>query len=139
MARSPQSDKTARSAAEVIADPATSFGGLLERADQLLRLERAVRAMLDPDLAPRFRVANLRQNRLILLAPTAAWATRLRMAAPQLLGSLRRSGHAGIETIDVRVGPMPPDPPEPPGARPLSAAARQALDLMARLGTESED
>lgn len=139
MARSQKSDKSARSPADILADPATSFGGLLERAGLLIRLERLLHSMIDPALAEHFRVANLRQNRLILLTPTAAWATRLRMVTPQLLESLRQSGHAGIEAIDIRVGPLPPDPPRSPGTRPLSSAAREALDLMSRLGTESED
>lgn len=139
MARSPKSDTSARSPADIIADPTASFGSLLERAGLLMRLEQLLRPMLDPALAEQFRVANLRHSRLILLTPTATWATRLRMAAPQLLGSLHRSGHAGIESIDIRVGPLPPDPPAPPGAKPLSPAAREALDLMARLGAESED
>ena len=139
MARSPKSDKSARSPADIISDPTTSFGGLLERAGLLMHLEGLLREMLDPALAERFRVANLRQNRLILLAPTASWATRLRMAAPQLLGSLHRSGYAGIESIEIRVGPLPPDPPAARRARPLSPAAKEALDLMSRLGTESED
>ena len=68
MARSPKSDKSARSPADIIADPAASFGGLLERAGLLIRLERHLHSMLDPELAQHFRVANLRQNRLILLA-----------------------------------------------------------------------
>jgi hypothetical protein len=139
MARGPKSFTSARSPADIIADPTASFGGLLERASLLLRLEGLLRAMLDPVLAERFRVANLRQNRLVLLAPTAAWATRLRMVTPQLLESLRQSGYAGIESIDIRVGPLPPDPPAPPGARPLSPAAKEALGLMSRLGTESEE
>jgi hypothetical protein len=139
MARCPGYDKSARSSADIIADPTASFGNLLERARLLLRLERQLRTMLDEALAEHFRVANLRQDCLILLAPTASWATRLRMAAPQLLECLQRSGYAGIESIDVRVGPMPPGPPAPLASKPLSPAAKEALDLMSRLGTESED
>jgi hypothetical protein len=139
MARCPDSDKSARSPADIIADPTASFGSLLERARLLMRLERLLRTMLDEALAEHFRVANLRHHRLILLTPTASWATRLRMAAPQLLESLHQSGYAVIESIDIRVGPLPPDRPAPSRARPLSPAAKEALDLMSRLGTESED
>ena len=139
MARCPDYDKSALSSADIIADPSASFGSLLERARLLMRLERKLRTMIDEALADNFRVANLRQDRLILLAPTASWATRLRMAAPQLLESLQRSGYAGIESIEVRVGPLPPGPPAPLASRPLSSAAKEALDLMSRLGTKSED
>ena len=139
MGRYPQSDKSALSPAEILADPAASFGGLLERANLLMRLEQLLRTLLEPALAERFRVANLRQNRLILLAPSATWATRLRMQGPQLIEALKHSGFADIEAIDIRVAPLTTEAPAAPGAKPLSPAARQALDLMARLGGESED
>ena len=139
MARYPKSGRTAVRPADVLASPATSFGSLLERAGLLLRLERLIGTLLEPELVGRVRVANLRQDRLILLTPSAAWATRLRMVAPKLADDLRRSGFTDIESIDVRVGPLPPGRPAASGAKPLSPAAREALDLMARLGTESED
>lgn len=139
MARYPHSDKAALSPADVLDNPSTSFGGLLKRANLLLQIEQALRGMLDTDLAGRYRVANVRHGRLILLAPAAAWATRLRMLAPQLLDRLHQSGYADIESIDVRVGPLVPEPPPATGAKPLSSAAKQALDLMSRLGKESED
>ena len=139
MARSPRSDKAARSPAEILADPATSFGGLLERATLLSQLEHRLGTLLEPALAEHCRVANLRQNRLILLVPSAAWATRLRMDTPRLIGVLRRSGYADLAAIDVRVTPLREEAAPSRGTRPLSPAARQALDLMSRLGTESED
>ena len=139
MARVPQSDKTARSPAEILADPATSFGGLLQRANLLLRLEQRLGGLLEPSLAERFRVANLRENHLILVVPSAAWATRLRMETPRLLDALRRSGYADLAAIDVRVAPLREEAPSSRGTRPLSSAARQALDLLSRLGAESED
>jgi hypothetical protein len=139
MARVPQSDKKARSSAEILADPATTFGGLLERASLLLRLERRLGTLLEPALAEQLRVANLRRNHLILLVPSAAWATRLRMETPRLIGALRRSGYADLAAIDVRVAPLREEATPTLGTRPLSPAARQALDLMARLGAESED
>jgi len=139
MARYTPSDKPARSPAEILADPATSFGGLLERASLLLRLEKRLGSLLEPALAERCRVANLRQNRLILLVPSAAWATRLRMEAPGLLASLRRSGFADLAAIDVRVAPPQEAAPSALRARSLSPAAQRALDLMSRLGSKNED
>ncbi len=139
MARVPQSDKKARSSAEILADPATTFGGLLERASLLLRLERRLGTLLEPALAEQLRVANLRRNHLILLVPSAAWATRLRMETPRLIGALRRSGYADLAAIDVRVAPLREEATPTLGTRPLSPAARQALDLLSRLGAESED
>ena len=139
MARNPPSDHKARSPAEILTDPATSFGGLLERASLLLRLEKRLGALLEPTLAAQCRVANLRQNRLILVVPGAAWATRLRMESPGLLETLRRSGLPDLAAIDVRVAPPREETPPVETTRALSPAARRALDLMSRLGTESED
>ena len=50
MGRHPQSDKSALSPAEILADPTASFGGLLERANLLMQLERLLRTLLEPAL-----------------------------------------------------------------------------------------
>lgn len=82
-----------------------SLGGLLRRASLLAQLDNALAGSLHPDLANHMRVANVRDGRLILLAPSAAWATRLRMQAAQLLEVLRRLGLADVDRVEVRVVP----------------------------------
>lgn len=94
---------------------------------------------LDPTLADHFQVANARQNCLVLLARSPAWATRLRMQAAEVLEILRRSGHPGFDEVEVRVAPLTPQPVTRSGKKPLSPAAAQALAQMARLRTEDED
>jgi hypothetical protein len=84
-------------------------------------------------------VANIRQDRLILLAPAAVWATRLRMQAPQLLQTLHQAGFTELRGIETRVAPLVEQPTAVHAERPLSAAARQALALMARLGAKNQD
>ena len=105
----------------------------------LLEVQRLLADSVDPSLAGHFQVANLRQNHLILLAPSAAWATRLRMEAQSLLQTLRRSGFAALADIEVRVAPLIEQPAAEHSEKPLSSAARQALGSMARLGAKSED
>lgn len=139
MTRRPQSDRKAVRAAEVLSDPASSLGATLNHARLLLELQRLLADSVEPSLADHFQVANVRQNRLILLAPGASWATRLRMESQGLLQTLRRAGFAELAHIEVRVAPLAERPAAERPEKPLSAAAEQALDSMARLGAKSED
>jgi hypothetical protein len=139
MARHPQSDPSAVVPSDILSERGSSLGGVLSHARLLLQLQNLLAGSVDPSLATRFQVANLRQGRLILLAPSAAWSTRLRMETPGLLGTLHRAGHAAIREIDVRVAPLVETPAPVRVGKPLSAAARQALDSMARLKARSGD
>ena len=87
----------------------------------------------DPDTANRFQVANVRQDRVVLVTPTAAWATRLRMQAPQMTRCLQGAGFGHLQHIDIRVAPLVRDPPERRKRRHLSPAAEQAMDQIRRL------
>jgi len=107
---------------------------MLRRAQSLLRLQKVLAGSVDPPLADRFQVANIHRHRLILLAPTAAWATRLRMQTPQLLESARQAGHEELREVEIRVSPLVEPPAVQRTPKPLSAAAEQALEAMARLG-----
>ena len=139
MARHPQSDRSAAQISEILSDQHSSLGAALARARVLLQLQKLLAGSVEPSLASQFQVANIRQNRLILLVPSAAWATRLRMAAGELLETLRQAGFAELRGIDIRVAPLMKKEAAQRDDRPLSAAARQALALMARLGAESEE
>ena len=139
MARYPQSDRSAVPLSEILSSQESSLGGVLKRAQVLLQLQRLLAGSVDPSLANRFQVANIRQNRLILLTPSAAWATRLRMQVPQLLRILHQSGFTDLRDIETRVAPLVEHPAAEQAGKPLSEAARQALDLMARLGAKNEE
>ncbi len=61
------------------------------------------RALLPPEEAQRFEVANIRSNRLTVHASSAAWATRLRFRVPELLPALRRlADFANVEEVSIR-------------------------------------
>jgi hypothetical protein len=139
MARHPQSDQKAVSASEILSDSRSLPGDTLGHARLLQKAQHVLAESVDPALATRFQVANIRQNRLILLAPAAAWATRLRMETPRLLETLHKAGFAGLREIDVRVAPLVEEPAKKRSPKALSPAARQALGCMARLGAKSEE
>jgi len=138
MARNPQSGKKVFRISEVITDHGTSLGILLQRAHLLLRIEQLLSGFLQPELAAQFQVAAVRENRLILISPSAAWATQLRMHAPQLIKRLQQAGFPEIEHIDIRVAPLSEQRPDPRKKRALSPAARQALEVMAHIEDDSE-
>lgn len=133
MARFPQSGPDALRVTEVLSDRDTSLGGLMRHATLLMQLEYRLRTVVDPELAAHFQVAACRNNRLVLITPSASWATRLRMQATALLMSLHQAGYAEIKQIDIRVAPLVVQPAEQRKKKSLSPAARQALDLMGRL------
>ena len=139
MTRLPQSGKTTQRVAEVLNNPDSSLSNLLERASYLMQLEKLLTGQLDSNLAAKFQVAAARKNRLILISPSASWATRLRMEAPHLIKSLHAAGARQIEHIDIRVAPLAPQPVETRLKKPLSAAAKQALGHMAHLRGETSD
>lgn len=139
MARIPQSGKKAFRVSEVITDHGTSLGILLQRANQLIRVEQLLSGSLDPEIGDHFQVATIRENRLILISPSATWATQLRMVAPQLVKRLHQGGFPEIEHIDIRVAPISEQHAEQRKKRSLTPAARQALEAMARIEADSEE
>ncbi len=98
---------------------------------RLRRLDARVRALMDPALAPHCRVANLRDQVLVLQADSPAWASRLRFLAPALPGILAPHG-IGVKRVEVRIAPpaADPAPPRRPRRR-LSQAAAAHLERAA--------
>ena len=139
MTRNPQSGTKIFRISEVFTDHGSSLGILLQRANVLIRIEHLLAGFLEPGLAAHFQVGTIRENRLILISPSASWATTLRMQAAQLIKSLHRAGYTEIEHIDIRVAPLVEQRESTRKRRALSPAARQALDLMAQLEENGEE
>jgi hypothetical protein len=139
MARRSQSGKNSLRVADVLGDRGNSFGKLLKKASLMMQVQELLRGFLEPGLRDRFQVAAIRQNELVLVTPSAAWATQLRMRAPQVLESLRQSGFPDIESVIVRVAPLAGPKSERRSRKPLTPAAEQALQLMHRLAADEED
>ncbi len=139
MARKTPSGKKVFRVSEVITDHGSSMGKLLLRANMLSQIERVIAGFLDPESAAHFQVATIRENRLILVSPSASWATMLRMQTPNVIRSLHQAGHTEIEHIDIRVAPLAEQHPDKRQKRALSPAAQQALESMSHLDDDSEE
>jgi len=118
----------------------TEFGpiaALAKRAGELEALDRALRQTLPSPLREQVRFANLRDGRLVFLAPTPAWASRLRLSQAQILSTAHALGvHANAVT--VKVAPLPPAQTEPDRTKPLSAAAANHLKAAAATTSDLE-
>jgi hypothetical protein len=105
-----------------------SFAALARKAGVLDALDRALRQTLPSPLREQVRFAQRRDERLVFLATSPAWASRLRLQQAQILAAARAIGvQAG--SIIVKVAPLPPAATAPEQSKPLSAAA--ALHLKA--------
>jgi len=78
---------------------------LLERARKLQRLEQAVLGLLPGNVAAHCKVMNLKNEILVLAAPSSAWAARLRFAGPQLVEQLKGQFALNLRTIQIRIQP----------------------------------
>ena len=78
---------------------------MLERARKLQRLEQAVVGLLPQDVAAHCSVMNLKNETLVLVAPSSAWAARLRFAVPGLAKQLDDQFALKLRDIQVRVQP----------------------------------
>lgn len=114
---------------------------LQEHASRLRRLQTALESALPPTLAAQYRVANLKNDELVVFAQSGAAAVRLKQMVPSVLEQLNLAGHA-IHAIKVKI--LSPDAqyaaaPRPPATRELSASAREHLtDFATSLPVDSE-
>jgi hypothetical protein len=112
---------------------AQNFGTFYDHARELARLDSLLSGFFDPELAARFQVANLRQDLLILITPSASAATRLKLQVPEILDFLHTSGYHRVHDIEIRVAPLQKANPEPRFRRETSAAAAQAAEAINQL------
>lgn len=105
---------------------------LLEQVGWRRRLTALLHDCLDSSLAVHVQAANLRNNRLVIQADSAAWATRLRYLAPQLLSCLRSQPQlAQLVQLEVRIAPQTQVPIVPPRPMRLSASNARLLEATA--------
>lgn len=120
----------------MLADHGSPIGQLLKQGSFLMQLHHVLSGFVDPSLAAHFQVAAARDGNLVLIAPSASWATQLRMHAPTMLENLRKAGFADLKSIKVRVAPLVEQTTLERQKKPLSPAARQALEAMKALQSE---
>jgi hypothetical protein len=104
---------------------------LAKKASRLEALDRALRQTLSSPLREQVRFANFRDDRLVFLASSPAWAARLRLQQTQILATARAIG-ANAGSVTVKVAPLPPPDPQPEQSKPLSATAALHLKTAAK-------
>jgi len=114
-----------------------SFATLARKAGALEALDRALRQTLPSPLREQVRFANLRNDRLVFLASSPAWASRLRLMQTQILASARAIGTCA-SSVTVKVAPQPAAASMPDQSRPLSPAAATHLRAAAAASTDPE-
>lgn len=112
----------------LLADPA---GDPIRRALWLDGLDRQLRPLLPPVLAPHARLANFERGRLVFVVDAPVWRAKLRLAAPELLDAAQSIGLAATELVVKTTLSPPAGSVSPPQAnirpRPMSKTARDAL------------
>lgn len=93
-------------------------------------LDRALRQTLPSPLREQVRFANLRNDRLVFLASSPAWATRLRLMQARILATAHAIG-TSASSVTVKVAPQPPVVVEPDRSKPLSPTAAAYLQATA--------
>jgi hypothetical protein len=124
--RRPAAPQTALDA--LLAEPA---GDPIRRALWLDGLDRQLRPLLPPTLAPHARLANFERGRLVFVVDAPVWRAKLRLAAPELIDGARSIGLEATELVVKTTPGSSAGPASPPlvssRTRPISAAAREAL------------
>ena len=109
-----------------------ALGTLAQRARALDQLDGRLRHHLPETLARECRLADVCNGRLVFLATSPTWATRLRLHQAILLAEARAAFGDSVELFVVKVAALPPVPPEPVRPKPLSAAAANHLRSAAK-------
>ncbi|MEP6882935.1 MAG: DciA family protein [Dokdonella sp.] len=111
---------------------------LAERARGLDLLDGKLRHLLPDSLARECHLADLRNERLVFIATSSTWATRLRLHQGNLMTEARAATGNAVEHFAVKVAPLPLVPSEPARAKPLSTTAANHLRSAAKTIADPE-
>ena len=115
-----------------------ALGTLAEHARALDVLDRRLRRLLPDAVARETRLADVRGGRVVFLASSPAWASRLRLHQAALVAEARVALGDVVERFAVKVAPMPSVPAEDTKHKPLSAAAAEHLRTAAKSLSDPE-
>lgn len=90
----------------------TPVAALTQRARALDALDRQLRQSLPDPLRRHVRMADIGPKRLVFLADSSAWASKLRFHQTALLALARQVSGLPANQFAVKVAPLPPVPPE---------------------------
>ncbi|MGE0384840.1 MAG: DciA family protein [Gammaproteobacteria bacterium] len=114
--------------------PGLRIAELVRRAEEAGGCTARIRALVEAQFRPHLVHAHVAAKQLVVVVDTAAWATRWRYQAPELLRCIRAgAGFAGVESIRVRVAVS-----DPPRVRPASGAPRMSRTAAAFLQQVSD-
>lgn len=105
---------------------------LAQRARALDALDRQLRQPLPEPLRRQVRLADISADRLVFLASSSAWASKLRFHQTAILANARQVSGLPTAKFAVKVAPLPPVPPEQTRRTPLSKIAADHLKTAAR-------
>jgi hypothetical protein len=105
---------------------------LLARARALDALDQQLRQPLPDALRRQCKLATVHAGRIVFLASSSTWATKLRLYQNAIIAQARVTSGLPIEKFTVKVAPLPPAPPEPAKRKPLSKASAEHLKAAAR-------
>lgn len=126
------SSKLPKSVGEVLRGSTTGLGNLLQQARRLQKLEQEFKSLLDPAMADNVSVAAEHGQILVIVASSAALATRLRMDSKSLVSALNARGVKNISTLQVKTAPAAQSRENPQRKqRQLPEVARQSLKRFA--------
>lgn len=114
-----------------------AFASLARRSAKLDALDRALRQTLPLPLRDEVRFANRRGTRLVFLASSPAWATRLRLMQAPILAAAR-SLDVPADAVIVKVSPLPRITVATPPVHNLSDAAAAHLRAVADSASDPE-
>ncbi|MFC5489619.1 DciA family protein [Dokdonella soli] len=115
-----------------------ALGALADRARALDALDERLRHLLPAAVARETRLADVRNGRIVFLASSPTWASRIRLYQAALLAEARAALGGAVERFAVKVAPLPTVPPEPTKPKPLSAATARHLRATAKALSDPE-
>ena len=115
-----------------------ALGALADYARALDVLDRRLRRLLPDALARETKLADVRGGRVVFLASSPAWASRLRLHQAALVAEARVALGDVVERFAVKVAPLSSVPPETARPKPLSAAAAKHLRAAAKSLSDPE-
>ncbi len=110
---------------------------LFSQARELETLDRHFREPLPHQLSEQVRLASIHGPRIVFVASTSAWASRLRMQQRRILETARFLGIA-VHSLRVKVVPWPASMPAAAQHKPLSGAAAAHLRTAAAMADDPD-
>ena len=117
----PATDRSATARTALDALLSGSAGDPVRHALRLDALDRELRPLLPPSLAPHVRLANIHGDRLVFLVDSPVWHARLRLAASELLDAARSIG-LEVRDIAIKTTSRPLQDPAQAGLRASTGA-----------------